>query len=96
MIQGCQYTARGFLEAAKNKGITQSMSRRGTCFDNAVMERFFRRLKTEKLHNVSLIDHQSAFHIIEKYVRFYNNKSRHSANDNTAPAIQRQKMMNQA
>ncbi|CAC5844924.1 Mobile element protein [uncultured Gammaproteobacteria bacterium] len=33
------------------QGITQSMSRRGNCWDNAVMERFFRSLKTERLNH---------------------------------------------
>ena len=94
--QGCQYTARPFVETLKNKGITQSMSRQGNCFDNAVMERFFRSLKTEKLRNISIVSHESATHIIDKYIRFYNNKRRHSANDNVAPAIKRQIMMNEA
>jgi len=35
-------------------GITLSMSRRGNCWDNAVMERFFRSLKTETRHGDAL------------------------------------------
>ncbi|SUI62500.1 Integrase core domain [Shewanella morhuae] len=46
--QGCQYSAKVFREKLRNLGIEQSMSRRGNCWDNAVMERFFRSLKTER------------------------------------------------
>lgn len=39
--QGCQYSAATFRERLSQLTITQSMSRRGNCWDNAVMERFF-------------------------------------------------------
>jgi len=45
--QGVQYSANRFVDYLDTFGITQSMSRRGNCWDNAVMERFFRSLKTE-------------------------------------------------
>lgn len=94
--QGCQYTAKSFANHLTGKEITQSMSRRGNCFDNAVMERFFRSLKTERLNNVSIINHDSAVQLVEKYIRFYNYKRRHSANDNVSPAIKRKQMLNVA
>ena len=43
--QGCQYSAASFRARLSQLTITQSMSRRGNCWDNAVMERFFRSLK---------------------------------------------------
>ena len=45
--QGCHYTSRQFRQTLERHDITQSMSRRGNCWDNAPMERFFRSLKTE-------------------------------------------------
>ncbi len=57
--QGVQYSAGAFRKRLKTLKITQSMSRRGNCLDNAVMERFFRSLKTERLNNISFINHES-------------------------------------
>src|SRR5699024_7540039 len=47
--QGCQYSSMAFCEALKQWDIRQSMSRRGNCWDNAVVERVFRTLKHEWL-----------------------------------------------
>lgn len=76
--QGVQYSAGLFVNYLDTFGITQSMSRRGNCWDNAVMERFFRSLKTEKLNHLRFIDHVSAVQAVEKYVHFYNYKRLHS------------------
>ncbi|WP_072165981.1 integrase core domain-containing protein [Moellerella wisconsensis] len=54
------------------------MSRRGSCLDNAVMERLFRRLKTERLNPLSFINHQSIVCEVENYIHFYNYYRRHS------------------
>jgi len=48
--QGTQYSSKAFIDYCSNNNITQSMSRKGNCWDNAVMERFFRSLKTERLN----------------------------------------------
>lgn len=45
--QGSHYTSRKYRQALWRCRIKQSMSRRGNCWDNAPMERFFRNLKTE-------------------------------------------------
>ena len=45
--QGCHYTRIEFRQMLWRYRIRQSMSRRGNCWDNAPMERFFRSLKTE-------------------------------------------------
>ncbi|QUN70467.1 IS3 family transposase [Pseudomonas sp. JS425] len=45
--QGCQYTSQRFQSELLEHGITQSMSRRGQCWDNAPTERFFGTLKSE-------------------------------------------------
>lgn len=83
--QGCQYSAKVFRERLKRLGIEQSMSRRGNCWDNAVMERFFRSLKTEKLNRLSFINHDSVVSVVEQYIQFYNYKRRHSTIDYMTP-----------
>ncbi|MDE1193126.1 MAG: integrase core domain-containing protein [Arachidicoccus sp.] len=45
--RGIQYACNAFRELIKTKQITQSMSRKGNCWDNAVAESFFKTLKTE-------------------------------------------------
>ncbi|WP_017904421.1 DDE-type integrase/transposase/recombinase, partial [Pseudomonas asplenii] len=45
--QGSQYGSRSFRQRLWRYRMTQSMSRRGNCYDNAPMERLFRSLKTE-------------------------------------------------
>jgi len=45
--QGCHYTSRQYRQLLWRYQIKQSMSRRGNCWDNAPMERFFRSFKTE-------------------------------------------------
>ena len=77
--QGVQYSAFSFRDRLSELSITQSMSRRGNCWDNAVMERFFRSLKTERLNHLSFINHQSVVNEVDNYIRFYNYKRRHSA-----------------
>jgi len=49
--RGCQYTSDAYQRTLKRLGITCSMSRRGCCYDNAVMERFFWSLKHEWTHH---------------------------------------------
>ena len=83
--QGCQYSSKAFRDYLKTRGIRQSMSRRGNCWDNAVMERFFRNLKTEGLNRVRIINFCSAQQLIEQYIRFYNFKRLNSAIDYFTP-----------
>ena len=83
--QGVQYSANLFTRRLMRLKITQSMSRRGNCWDNAVIERFFRSLKSERLNHLLFINHDSLVHCIEKYIRFYNYKRLHSANDYLTP-----------
>ena len=68
------------------------MSRRVNCWYNAVMERFFRRLKTERLNALIFINHSSAKSIINTYIRFYNYERLHSAIDYLTPNQKSQEM----
>lgn len=94
--QGVQYSAQLFTDYLQTLKITQSMSRRGNCWDNAVMERFFRSLKTEKLNRLSFISHQSVIAVVESYIRFYNYKRLHSAIGNITPAERKLEIRNAA
>lgn len=76
--QGVQYSANLFVDYLNELSITQSMSRRGNCWDNAVMERFFRSLKSERLNHLKFKNHVSVVDTIESYIRFYNYKRIHS------------------
>lgn len=72
--QGWQYQMSCYQSLLKKKGIRQSMSRKGNCLDNAVMENFFGLLKTELLY---LQNFDSIDHFIEElvnYIDYYNNK----------------------
>ena len=74
--QGWQYQHKYFRRTLKEHGIIQSMSRKGNCYDNSVMETFFGRLKTEIYYGFER--EYSSFNAfaaaIEEYINYYNNK----------------------
>ena len=57
----------------KNRGITQSMSRKGNCLDNAVMENFFGLLKSELLYLQKFSSIENFEYELKKYIHYYNN-----------------------
>ena len=70
--QGWQYQHKRYQELLRENKITQSMSRKGNCLDNAVMENFFGLLKSELLY---LQKFESVDHFREKleaYLKYYN------------------------
>jgi transposase InsO family protein len=91
--QGVQYSAHLFKDTLKLHKITQSMSRRGNCWDNSVQERFFRNLKSEYLNGLSFINHQSVIGAVEHYIRYYNHKRLDSAIDYLTPVQKRQELL---
>ena len=78
--QGVQYRANEYQQTLHDLGITASMSRKGNCWDNAVMEAFFARLKVELIYpeNYSSIEALRAG-LFEYIEIFYNRQRRHSA-----------------
>ena len=74
--QGWQYQHEYFRSALKEHGIIQSMSRKGNCYDNCVMETFFGRLKNEMFygHEKEYESFESFAEAIEEYIDYYNNK----------------------
>ena len=90
--QGVQYSSDQFQRSLRTHGITASMSRRGNCLDNAVTERFFRSLKTERVNNRQYKTRQEAMQDIAEYIEpFYNQIRRHSTLGNLSPAEYEQK-----
>ncbi len=70
----------------ENKKITQSMSRKGNCWDNAVAESFFKTLKYECTNRYNFKSIFQAESIIGKYVNWYNYQRLHSSLDYKTPA----------
>ena len=94
--QGVQYSAKKFVKQLEKLKITQSMSRRGNCWDNSVMERFFRSLKSERLNDLSFINHDAVVGVVESYIHFYNYKRLHSVIGYITPAEKMQMLKKQA
>ena len=84
--RGVQYASAEYRQLLSDHGIVGSMSRRGNCWDNAVAESFFSRLKTEHLMWHSYQSRSSASAAILDYiVMFYNSKRLHSHNGYATP-----------
>ena len=83
--RGCTYTCEDYQTYLAARGITCSMSRRGDCYDNAVIESFFATLKKEEADRFpSYSDAKMAlFDYIEV---FYNQRRRHSTLGQSSPA----------
>ena len=72
--QGWQYQHKQYQERLKRKGIQQSMSRKGNCLDNSIMENFFGLLKSELLYLREFKSIEEFRMELEKYIDYYNNK----------------------
>lgn len=74
--QGWQYQHACFRSTLKEQGIIQSMSRKGNCYDNCIMETFFGRLKNEMYYgyekNYNSFDEFAE--AIREYIDYYNNE----------------------
>lgn len=71
--QGWQYQHKMYQTRLKEKGIRQSMSRKGNCLDNSIMENFFGLLKSELLYLREFKDINEFKNELEKYIFYYNN-----------------------
>ena len=91
--QGWHYQHKHYQDMLKLKGIRQSMSRKGNCLDNAVMENFFGLLKSELLY---LQDFDSIAHFkaeLINYMDYYNNRRIKVKLKGLPPAIHRQQAL---
>ena len=84
--QGCHYTSKAFRQQLWRYQIKQSMSRRGNCWDNAPMERFFRRYKTEWIPDDKSMSYREAEQDVAAYMNYYNYQRGHSYNHYLSPA----------
>ena len=94
--QGWQYQHKQYQRMLREKGIRQSMSRKGNCLDNAVMENFFGLLKSELLY---LQEFQSMEHFkleLYAYLDYYNNQRIKAKLKGLPPAIHRQQALSVA
>ena len=72
--QGWQYQMKEYQRLLKEHNITQSMSRKGNCLDNSVMENFFGRLKVEMFYGETFQTTDEFIRCLEEYIYYYNNE----------------------
>ncbi len=85
--QGIQYCTNQYVELLKRHGIVRSMSRKGNCYDNAVVESFFSSLKNELVHHQDYYTRQEARSDIFDYIElFYNRRRKHESLGYHTPA----------
>jgi transposase InsO family protein len=72
--QGWHYRMPQYQHALKENNIIQSMSRKGNCYDNAVIENFFGILKSEFLYTQEFESVEHFKQELAKYIDYYNNK----------------------
>jgi putative transposase len=83
--RGSQYTGKRFRKLLNKNNIQASMSGKGACWDNAVVERFFGSLKNEWLLKVIHLTRDSMKVDVQKYIQYYNHERLHSTLENLSP-----------
>ena len=94
--QGWQYQHKQYQRMLREKGIRQSMSRKGNCLDNAVIENFFGLLKSELLY---LQEFESMEHFKRElldFLDYYNNRRIKAKLKGLPPALHRQQALSAA
>ncbi len=72
--QGWHYQMKQYRQVLKSRGIVQSMSRKGNCYDNCVMENFFGIMKSEFLYLKEFESIEQFKFELENYINYYNTK----------------------
>ena len=83
--RGSQYASDAYQDALAQHGFTCSMSRKGNCWDNSVVESFFATIKKDLIYRHSWPSARRVAIAIERYVSFYNARRRHSALGSLCP-----------
>jgi putative transposase len=83
--QGCTYASEDYQRMLDAHGITCSMSRRGNCYDNAVMEAFFSSVKSETADRFASCG-EAKMELFDYIEVFYNQRRRHSTLGQISPA----------
>jgi putative transposase len=85
--RGSQYASKDFRAVLDRHGMVASMSRKGDCWDNAVMESFYRTLKVERVRRERYQDRRQAKSAVFEFIEaFYNTIRIHSTLDYLSPA----------
>ena len=85
-LEFTQYTSDDFRDELDKHGIECSMSGRGNCYDNAVVESFFGLMKREWVNRVRYRTREEARADVFEYIEcFYNRKRRHGYLGNISP-----------
>ena len=73
--QGCRYTSHKFINIVQDKGLRQSMSRKGSCWDNAPLESFFGHMKDHIKDKIAACScYGDAKAVVDDYMDYYNNQ----------------------
>lgn len=84
--RGVQYASMPYRQILEKHDFIQSMSRKGNCYDNAMVESFFHTLKVELVHRMKYQTRNDARRSVGNYIStFYNNKRLHSSLDYMSP-----------
>ena len=94
--QGWHYQHKQYQQMLRNKGIRQSMSRKGNCLDNAVIENFFGLLKSELLYLQEFNSMGYFKQELIEYLDYYNNKRIKAKLKGLPPALHRQQALSVA
>ena len=94
--QGWQYQHRQYQRMLREKGVRQSMSRKGNCLDNAVIENFFGSLKSELLYLQKFRSMEHFKQELVEYLDYYNNRRIKAKLKGLPPAIHRQQALSAA
>ena len=83
--QGCTYASEDYQKLLEARGITCSMSRRGDCYDNAVLESFFSTVKSELADRFGSYG-EAKMEVFDYLEVYYNQRRRHSTLGQISPA----------
>lgn len=83
--QGCTYASEDYQKVLKARGIICSMSRRGNCYDNAVMESVFSTVKSELADRFGSYS-EAKMEVFDYLEVYYNQRRRHSTLGQISPA----------
>jgi len=84
--RGVQYTSGRYRDALQSRGVRVSMSRTGDCYDNAAVESFWGKVKTEMVYHAHFKTKEAAPAAVFEYIEvFYNRRRLHAALDYMSP-----------
>jgi transposase InsO family protein len=83
--QACTYASEDYQTILETRGITRSMSRRGNCYDNAVMESFFSTVKSELADRFGSYN-EARMEVFDYLEMYYRQRRRHSTLGQISPA----------